>query len=167
MDIFIEKIVVKKKDAKDRLFIAGIVLAVFILIFVVFNIPVINTMWLFFDALIIYVGYRLITSRNIEFEYIVTNGDLDIDKIISQRKRKRIFSASCKEFDIVAKVKSSNFTPQVQNIKNRIVAVSSLDSDNVYFVTLNYKGDRTVVFFEPDERMLNNFRTFIPRKVLN
>lgn len=167
MDTFIEKIVVKKKDFRDYLITAGIIIAVLILLPIVFQIPVINSMWLLVDALLIYGAYFLITSRNIEFEYIVTNGDLDIDKIVSKRKRKRIFSANCKEFDIVAKVKSNSYTPQVQSIKNRIEAVSSMDSENVYFVVLNYKGERTAVFFEPDERMLNNFRTYIPRKIMN
>jgi len=166
VDTFIEKIVAKKKDMRDSLIITGIILGVVILISVVFVVPVVKSLWLVVDAAIIYGAYRLITSLNIEFEYIVTNGDLDIDKIISQRKRKRIFSASCKDFDIVAKVKSSHYSPQVHSIKNRIEAASSSDSENAYFVTLNYKGEKTIVIFEPDERMLKNFKTFIPRKVM-
>ena len=35
--------------------------------------------------------YKMYKSKNIEFEYAVTNGDLDIDKIISQRKIREIF----------------------------------------------------------------------------
>ena len=166
MDTFIEKIVAKKKGVKDHLITIGVVLAVLIAIPVIFNIPVIGNMGLLVSAVVIYLAYRIITSRNIEFEYIVTNGDLDIDKIVSQRKRKRIFSASCKDFDIVARVKSNSFSPRVQSIKNRIEAVSSVDSDNAYFATLNYKGEPTVVFFEPNEKMLENFRLFIPRKIL-
>ena len=112
-----------------------------------------------------YLGYRIVISRNIEYEYIVTNGDLDIDKIISKRKRKRIFSANCREFDIVSKVKSNSFSQSVQSIKNRIDASSSIDSPDAYFITLNYKGEKTLVIFEPNERMLNNFKIYIPRKV--
>lgn len=165
MDTFLEKIVVKRKDFKDRLITVGTIIGVVLLIPLVFNIPFVSSMWLLVDAALIYGAYFIITSRNVEYEYIVTNGDLDIDMIISRRKRKRIFSASCKEFDIVARVKSNSYSPQVQSIAKRIEAVSSLDSDDVYFATLNYKGEKTVVFFEPDERMLNNFKTFIPRKI--
>ena len=117
-------------------------------------------------AALVYLAYRFITGRNIEFEYIVTNGELDIDKIIAKRKRKRIFSASCKDFEIVARVRSNSFSQSVQSIKNRIDASSSLSSTDAFFVTLNYKGERTLVIFEPDERMLNNFKIFIPRKVM-
>jgi len=168
MDVFMEKIVVRRRDIKDSLVSAGVVLAALILMLVVSNIPVVAQLGLnlFIFAALVYLAYRFITGRNIEFEYIVTNGELDIDKIIAKRKRKRIFSASCKDFEIVARVRSNSFSQSVQSIKNRIDASSSLSSTDAFFVTLNYKGERTLVIFEPDERMLNNFKIFIPRKVM-
>ena len=167
MDIFIEKLVAKKKTFTDSLINAGIILGTVILIMLSATVKVISQLGLglFIAVGLIYLAYRLITSRNVEFEYIVTNGDLDIDKIVSKRKRKRIFSANCKEFDIVSRVKSNSFSQSVQSIKNRIDASSSIDSPGAFFVTLNYKGEKTLVIFEPDDRMLNNFKMFIPRKV--
>lgn len=166
MDIFIEKIVAKKKNIQDYLIIFGIIIATIIIIPLVARIPLINTFTPLVAVGIIYFDYRLITARNIEFEYAVTNGDLDIDKIIAQRKRKRIFSANCKDFEIVARLKTNkDKAGPINNIKNRIEAVTSMDSDDVFFSILNYKGERTVVFFEPDDRMIKSFKTFIPRKV--
>jgi hypothetical protein len=167
VDIFIEKLVAKKKTFTDSLINAGIILGTVILIMLSATVKVISQLGLglFIAVGLIYLAYRLITSRNVEFEYIVTNGDLDIDKIVSKRKRKRIFSANCKEFDIVSRVKSNSFSQSVQSIKNRIDASSSIDSPGAFFVTLNYKGEKTLVIFEPDDRMLNNFKMFIPRKV--
>ena len=114
MDVFMEKIVPKRKDLKDSLIASLIVFftVVVSLILIVFKIPLLSELGLniFIVAGLIYLAYRLITSRNVEFEYIVTNGDLDIDRITAKRKRKRIFSASCKEFDILART-SSNRTP--------------------------------------------------------
>lgn len=167
MDVFLEKLVVRKKSGKDYMMFAGMILATLLVILIILSIPAISQLGLGFilAAGCIYLAYRLITSRNIEFEYVVTNGDLDIDKIISQRKRKRIFSASCKDFDIVASVKSNSFSQSVQSIKNRIDASGSPNSPNTYFATLNYKGEKTLLLFDPDERMLNNFKLFIPRKV--
>ena len=166
MDVFIEKIVARKKNSSDVLISILAVIGVFVLTFIALNIPLLNSLGLFIFVGLCYAAYRVISGRNIEYEYIVTNGDLDIDRIVSRRSRKRIFSANCKDFDIVAKVKSSHFTPQIEQIKHRIEAVSSLDEEDVYFITLNYKGDKTVVFFQPNEKMLNNFKTFIPRKIM-
>ncbi|NLX77109.1 MAG: hypothetical protein GXZ01_07050 [Clostridiaceae bacterium] len=162
-DIFLEKIVQKRKDAKDYLIIAGIIIAALILMF--FAVNFVPGMSLFFLAGIGYISYLLITTRNIEYEYAVTNGDLDIDKIIAQRKRKRIFSANCKNFEIVAKLKSPHFSEHYKTFRNQMDCTSSLNSDNVYFIVLNYKNEQTVVYFEPSEKMLNSFKTFIPRKV--
>jgi len=165
MDVFIEKIVGRKKRIEDHLFIAGLVTIGIIAFFAVFAIPILSGFAPILAAGIIFCVYYFAKSRNIEFEYAVTNGDLDIDKIISQRKRKRVFSANCKDFDVVAKVGSQQYTHEVRNMKNRLEAVSSMDAPGVYFITLTYKGEKMVVFFEPDERMLNSFKTFIPRKV--
>lgn len=165
MDIFMEKIVRKRKDVKDHLITAGVIFLSVILMLLVLNIQILAQLGLFFVVGICYLAYLLITTRNVEYEYAVTNGDLDIDKIIAQRKRKRIFSASCKTFEVVAKLKSSHFTPQYKNFKNQMNCASSLDSDDVYFIVLNYKNEQTVVYFEPTEKMLQSFRTFIPRKV--
>ncbi len=168
MDTFLEKLVAKKKTMTDHLITAGVIIGSILLILVVMAIPLLAQLGMspLVAAGILYLAFRIITSRNIEYEYIVTNGDLDIDKIISKRKRKRIFSANCKEFDIVSPVKSNSFSQSVQSIRNRIDATSSIDSPDAYFITLNYKGERTLVIFEPSQKMLDNLRFYIPRKVM-
>jgi hypothetical protein len=163
MDIFMEKIVRKKKDFKDYLITAAIVIAAVILILVVLT--YLSSMGFIITVGIIYMAYLLITTRNVEYEYAVTNGDLDIDKIIAQRKRVRIFSENCKNFEIVAKLKSDHFTPQYRSFKGQIDCTSTREADGVWFIALNYKNEQTIVYFEPTEKMLQNFKTFIPRKV--
>lgn len=163
MDVFLEKIVQKRKDAKDYLIIIAVVVVSAILILLSLN--YLYGMSLFFIAAICYAAYLVITSRNIEYEYAVTNGDLDIDKIIAQRKRKRIFSANCKNFEIVAKVKSSHFSDHYKTFKNQLNCTGSMNNDDVYFIVLNYNNEQTVVYFEPNEKMLENFKIYIPRKV--
>lgn len=165
MDIFMEKIVKKRKDIKDHLITTSIILGVLLLIFIVLNIEILTGVNTLIVVGLIYGAYLLITSRNIEYEYAVTNGDLDIDKIIAQRKRKRIFSANCKNFEIVARVNSEHFTPQYRNFKNKMDCSGYIGGDDVYFVVLQYNNQQTILFFEPSEKMLQNFKTFIPRKV--
>ena len=118
------------------------------------------------SAAIVYLGYRLQSRLSIEYEYLVTNDSLDVDKIISQRKRIRIFSSDCKSFDAIGKVKGHSHGPHVTNGADIIFAGTSMESEDLYFVTLNYKGKKTVLYFEPDRRMLDSFRRYIPRKIL-
>ncbi len=165
MDTFIEKIVVRKKTYKDHMISAAMIFAGIILFFGLQMIQILAQFFLLIAAAIVYFLYQFITSRNVEFEYIVTNGELDIDMIIAQRKRKRIFSSSCKEFEILAKLKGGLQDRRVEGVKKKIFAISSIESEDVYFALLNYKGEQTAVFFEPNEKMLKSFKLFIPRKI--
>ena len=160
MDFFVEKIVVRRQNIWDYLLSAALIFGGIIVIAISLYINILRSIWPLISAGIIYLIYLLITSRNIEFEYIVTNGDLDIDKIISKRKRKRIFSSNCRSFEKVAK-----YNEEAMNVENRLELVSSMHSPDVYFILLNHENKKTIVFFEPDERMLNSFKTYIPKKV--
>ncbi|AUG58935.1 DUF6106 family protein [Acetivibrio saccincola] len=165
MDIFVERIIERKKNIIDYMVIFSIFfgsLFVALLIILFFNINAISA------ALLIALGYLvyyLISMRNVEFEYAFTNGELDIDKIIAQRKRKRLFSANCRDFEAFGKLDSKNFTDDIKNIPQQIKAVTSMSSQDVYFLVANYKGNRTLVYFEPDERMLNSLKPYISKRI--
>ena len=168
MDSFIEKIVTKKRDAMDRLQIAGAVILGIVLLFATMFIRLpqaVSQFSLFIWAAVFYLIFRFMRSKNIEFEYSVTNGDMDIDKIIAQKKRKRIFSGHSKNYEIVAKMHSDKYNQSYANIPNKVIAVSSLKEEDVYFFVTQYKGQRTIVYFQPSEKMLKSFRTFIPSKI--
>lgn len=166
MDIFIEKLVKKQKTVKDTLIsVAIVLLAIVIVFFVIPFVPIVRNFAFIFLILFAYLAYYLISSRNIEYEYALTNSELDIDKIIAGRKRKKVLSIDCKNFDIVANVNSDKFTGDVKSINNRIEAVSSLNSSNIYFAAFDNNGRRTLLFFEPDERMLDAMWRYIPRKL--
>lgn len=165
MDIFLERIIKKKKDTFDKVIIFGSIVLALVLTTAI--ISIIGPYGFSFILImgVAYLAYYIISSRRIEYEYALTNGDLDIDKIVAQRKRKRVISANCKEFEIFARL-----TGDKQNIATGegatiIKAVSSMDSGSVYFFTLNQKGKKTIVYFEPDDRMLNAIKTIVSRKV--
>lgn len=165
MDIFLEKIVKRKRTVTDGMIIAGIVLLAIFIIMLAGSLKFLSAFAPIIIVGIGYLAYILIRSRNIEYEYIVTNGDLDIDMIIAQRKRKRIFSGNCKDFEIVAKMTSGQYNNNTDGIKKRINAVSAMDSADVYFLSTVKDGNKTLVFFEPHPKMIESFKKYIPRKV--
>ncbi|MDE7288756.1 MAG: hypothetical protein K2N71_04530, partial [Oscillospiraceae bacterium] len=81
MDIFVEQIVKKPADKKVwtiRILIGlamGVLLA--LSLFVLFIIPIVGLAMAFG---IFWGGFRLITNSDCEYEYIVTNGEIDVDK---------------------------------------------------------------------------------------
>jgi hypothetical protein len=167
LDIFLEKIVRRKKTIIDTAITAGIVVLGILLIMILGSFGFLRSFAPIFIVGIGYIAYAFIRNRSIEYEYIVTNGDLDIDMIIAQRKRKRIFSGSCKDFEMIAKLTSGQYDQNTQSIKKRIVAVSSMESSDVYFISLVKDGQKTLVFFEPHAKMIESFKKYIPRKVFD
>jgi hypothetical protein len=167
LDIFLEKIVRRKKTILDSAITAGIIVLAILLIMVIGSFAFLRSFAPIFIVGIGYIAYMFIRNRSIEYEYIVTNGDLDIDMIIAQRKRKRVFSGTCNEFEMIAKLTSGQYNHNTQNIKNRVMAVSSMESSDVYFISLVKDGKSTLVFFEPHAKMIESFKKYIPRKVFD
>ena len=105
------------------------------------------------------------SQMNIEYEYAVTNGDLDIDTIINQDKRKQLFSVNCKEFEVVAKVDSPQYTDKIKSCKNVKDYSSRKKGSEVWFIFMKQDRKDLVLLFEPSSRMIDNFAMYIPRKV--
>ncbi len=163
MDAFAEKIITRKKTRVEY-FIMGLLFTIWLFLSVFFIF--LFSLGFLLDVLMLLGLYYLLKGMNVEYEYAVTNGELDIDRITAKSKRKRIFSANCKDFEILARASNENFN-EAKNIKNIIKAVSSDDSPDIYFIVLHYKESKTLVLFEPDEIMLKTFKNYIPKKVLN
>jgi hypothetical protein len=167
MDTFIERLISRKKDRMDYLFYACIFIALLLLIPVMGIIPYLSGLSPFLFAGAVFGAYTLMKSRNIEFEYSFTNGILDIDRIVAQRKRKQVFSLNCREFEAVARVDSGHYQRMAGNAEKKLDFSSSLTSPDVYFILMTLNQQKTVLYFEPDQRMLDALKIYIRQKVLD
>lgn len=171
MDVFVEKIVKRKKIVSDYFIIALIAaappgLSIGLLLVYIPNISEILIELLPFIFIgLSYLAFIMIRSKNIEYEYLVTNGELDIDIIIAKRSRKRLFSGSSKDFDIIAPYGKGQYSSALENIKSRITAVSNIKDDGIYFLTAYNKGAKIAVLFQPDLKMLDMFSKYMQGKV--
>ena len=95
MDVFKEQNVVRLQDSRDlgKKIIFGVTAVMIAATALLFTF---GTMIMMLGLMItigaVYLGYYLVTSLNIEYEYILTNGEVDFDKITAQRSRKRLIS---------------------------------------------------------------------------
>lgn len=167
-DVFIEKIVPRKKSGVDYLKIVGVILAYLLVMallflfafqYIAFLMPL-----LFFGGA--WLVYMVITNMNVEHEYIVTNGDLDIDAIYAQRKRKRLFTGKAKDFEICARVNSDEYKQYSKNKSLKVLdASSNTNAPNTWFLVGPSKGQKMLVLFEPDKRIMDNLRRFNPSRI--
>ena len=114
---------------------------------------------------IIYGAFKLTTLLSIEDEYIVTNGSLDVDKIIARSSRKRELSCELSGVERVEKYNPA--AHPVGNFKKTVMACDANDP-NAYFLVVSEegKGSRLLVF-APDERVRGAIVKSLPKFIAN
>lgn len=167
MDTFFEQIVAIKKGGTEILKLLGIWLLALILIFVLLfvNIPVVSSFSLLFIAGIIYGAFKLTTMLNVEYEYIITNGILDIDKIVNKSSRKRMLS-----LDLAKTSRIDKFNPSLlTNVNQKSVFYAcNADDSNAYLIVIDSEnGSGNYLVFAPDDRIKGAIVKFVPKFIAN
>ena len=107
-------------------------------------------------------AWQIFIRQYVEYEYILTNGELDVDRITARRNRRRLLTVDCRRFEMLAAASQASQTDN-QSIFRRVDASSWPKSDKCWFAVFNDKeGRRTLLIFEPDERMLEACKPFVP-----
>ena len=162
-DLYIELLVKKKKTSTDTLLKVLMIGAtvIFVLGGILFN-PII----LLLAVVMGVVDYFKLPSLDLEYEYLYVNGELDIDKIMSKQKRKRVGSYDMKKVEIVAP-KNSHELDSFKNKKDlKLKDYTSLDPHaKCYILVFNKEKGQEMIKVELDESILNDLRRIAPRKV--
>lgn len=114
---------------------------------------------------VIYGAYILLSAQNVEFEYSVTNGEIDIDRILAQRKRQRLVTVNCRQVEAFGKYKDSEHAQKTYG--NRIFACDSKDSADLWYCVAHKEKGQTLVVFNASEKMLNGIKPFLPRPIMH
>ena len=165
MDTFFEQIIPKRKTPKDLalLFLIWFAAVIIFAASILFLLPIIQIMAIAIGAAGFYGAWFLGTSLNVEFEYSVTNGYFDIDKIVARRKRKREVSLECKDVEAFGKYNQAEHTHR--NYQKRIIAGDETSEDAWYASFRHKEFGMTLIVFEPDERILGAIKKFLPKLV--
>ena len=103
MDIFKEQIIAIKPTAKTTLMKIMIYVISILLAFGCFLFSILRPSLAFFAMLIgaaaVFFGYKFASKLNIEYEYINTNGEIDVDCIINKRDRQRMATFNCTDIE--------------------------------------------------------------------
>ena len=165
-DVFIEHLVKKKPTGVDTAKKIGIVLAVILLLLICFTIGFgfVGPLAILLAFGVCYGAYWLISGMSVEYEYILTNKEIDVDKIVAQRKRKRLVTVSVKTFDGFGPYKAAEHVHR--NYDSRILACVSEDAPDAYYATFQHSTlGRCLLVFNPDDRIINNVKQSLPRTV--
>ena len=165
-DIFVEQLIRRKKSKKDILTI--ILLIVCGIVF--------TPMALYFGFALQYLGYvflvllagiwwcivRLIKSKTVEYEYIFTEGTLDIDMIIGGSRRGRVITISKMELELMAPI-SHPYSGEYKTLN----CSTKDENDRLYYlITERHDVGKVRVLFNPDDRLVDAFKQYRPSRVI-
>lgn len=161
MDTFFEQIVSIKKSGKAvALFCLIWILALTLCAFLLLT----GILGMLTPILIIGLGYGAwwLTSKfNVEYEYIVTNGTMDIDKIVNKSSRQRISSF---ELDKVERLEKYN-DHLLQNVKKENIVFACNKNDPNAYLLVASKEDTKVnyIVFTPSEKLQAAIKKSLPK----
>lgn len=167
MDFFNEWIVKRKRSVLDIMTIFITLLAAVFIIYLLlaFSRYIIGLLPIAI-ALVIYLAYRVISNSNIEYEYIVTNGNMDVDKIIARKRRKKVLSINAKDFEYFAPLTQEHASVfDDKSITKRIDVSSNTPSERTHFAIYYNNGEKVCLIFEPTDKMIENFSHYISRSL--
>ena len=166
MDTFFEQITAVKKSGKDIAAITGIWLLAFIICFLlVLFMGYLGSFSFLLIAGALYGAFKLSCLFNVEYEYIVTNGTMDIDKIINKSSRKRVLS-----FELATVSRLEKFNQGLLSSVNskEIVTACNLNDPEAYLMVSSTEGKGTsYLIFAPDERVRGAIVKFVPKFIAN
>lgn len=116
-------------------------------------------------ALVVWILWRR-TAK--EYEYIFTDGSLDIDVVYSQSTRQHMATFDCRLCRMIVPADNKRYEHEIYDKKydKTIYACAGKPDDKTY-VILGKVGDKQYrVFFDPNEKLLNAIYQYSPKNTL-
>ncbi len=150
MDNISEQLVTRsstKADTVKKVLISlGAILLATILMWLAIMFNFYSLIFLVFGAL--GGGVWIISNMDVEYEYIITNDEMDIDKIIGRRKRKRMITLDLK----TAEDFGAYPAPDSINVDATVHATTGLEK-NAHYLLVNHNAyGKVMLIFNPNEK---------------
>lgn len=153
-DVFKEQLVKREPNIKNNLIKGGVIgaaLLIFLILSAFNSNPLVSAIFPFIFLALIGGAYFVFTMQNVEYEYIYTNGELDIDRITNRSRRKRIFSSDIRAIEIVAHIEDKNYSKEFENTQKTMDFSSGKVKPNTYVARVPYGEKMVKLIIEPNE----------------
>lgn len=180
-DIYLEYLIKRKTDGKQKAIIGGIiaagVLVTMVLLYFILGFgyafagtpygSFIFSIGFVLIAFAWYGAYLVINMQRIEFEYILTNSALDIDKVLAKRGRKPFVRLDFKEISVCAAVEDNEHNADYKNVTPEKVydAVGDKSKGGIYFIDFDEDGKRARLLFQPTYKLISSAKRYNMRKI--
>lgn len=159
-EFYVEHLIKRNKTWKDYVIKVGIMLLAILSLLLV----KIHPAFLFLTLALVIVCVIVFFNLNVEYEYFYMNGSLEIDRIASKKRRKRLFEMRIYDLDVIAPEGAHEIQPY-RSVKK--VDYSSRDKNTKKYVMVVTQGKmKRKLILEPNELMLEGMKKIEPRKVI-
>ncbi|PHV69953.1 hypothetical protein CS063_13305 [Sporanaerobium hydrogeniformans] len=164
-EIFKEYLIKQKKSSKDVLMQTLIMGAAAVLIIIAFLLggaflgPVII-------LIVLFGAGTLFIKFNREYEYILTNNELDIDVIYNKSKRKRVTTIDMKKIEAMVSIKDTNNQGKIERFNKLINASDNNDGADTYAIISSQDNTLCKILITPNASFLNELYKQAPHKVI-
>lgn len=163
--------VVKRANKPKNMIIKIISVLILIMIPIIFSVlSFAITAYMFYIGLFLFIGgiyvvWYIITSQKVEFEYSVAGDELEISKIISLRKRKRVCKVPIREIEQLEKGAKS---VDGAKFSKSFIAVRDIDADdeNYYAVFNSAAYGKCLLIFSPNEQIFGGMKRYLNKDIV-
>lgn len=114
---------------------------------------------------IIYGIYYLFVMTDIEYEYTLVNGELNIDTVYGRNKRKHSGTYDLRKCEFIASADSSAAALYGKSSQMKTMDFTSGNgSEGVYLMVTAYGAGNARIYFEPNEEMVTAMKSQAPGK---
>ena len=170
MDTFLEYMIKQRRSKKTILkciLLAYLTMIVTLfLTMVILMFPMFLSIWPLMIFFLLIACYKLISRFDVEYEYTLTNGELDVDKIVHKKKRYRVVSVHSKTFTHFGKVSDKEYKNlDFSSFLKVINANANSPMMEDYYAVFYDNGQKTLLIFNPTGKMIESFKFFNKRVV--
>ena len=174
MDIFVEEIVRKRKTFSDIIKVLGLVLAATIFAAIIFMVvlpmaPQFGSVLFLVIVAGYYGAYWLATSLNLEYEYSLVSHEIDVDKIMNRKKRKRLTTVDIKKIDAFGykDSKSHEYQKFLADVSvKKIYACEDKTAGDCFFVVYFEDSLKKMLVFSPTDKIVELIEKMAPKKTI-
>lgn len=157
MDVFYEQLVsIKKSPVKILLIILIWLLAVGLSALALLLLQYIGVL---LAAALLYGAYRISGLMSVEYEYILTNGEMDIDKIVAKSSRSRMITFKCGNIEKISEFDGT------KPANGKFILCASQDNTALIITVKHNKEGIVNLVMSPNERMTDEMKKYLQYSV--
>lgn len=117
-------------------------------------------------ALLCALFYTLAQTVRVEYDYTLTNGILDLAKILNEKKRKKIVSIDVKQILEMRPITDDGFQKYFNDKKIKKVNIFLNRGEHLYYMIFVKDDAKIAIIFEPDKQLLQYMKLFNPDNIV-